>query len=116
MADSWTIPHNGSASHTGSKQTWPVPFTGTYSIKAVGASGGDAGSSSYPGGKGAIMIGTFSLVAGDDLIIMVGKKGESIEYNSYRYSAGGGGGGTFVASGSASTLNDVLIVAGGGGG
>ena len=116
MSSPWTKNPNGSTIQTGSKQYWTVPATGTYSIKAVGATGGDAGSSSYPGGKGAIMIGTFSLVAGDNLTIMVGKKGESINYINNIYSAGGGGGGTFVASGNATTLNDVLIVAGGGGG
>ncbi|VVB78204.1 Concanavalin A-like lectin/glucanases superfamily protein [uncultured archaeon] len=88
-------------------QYWTVPFTGTYIIETVGASGGNGSTTSYPGGRGARMVGTFSLTAGQILKIIVGQVG-----TTSANSAGGGGGGSFVAL----SENTPLIVAGGGGG
>jgi len=88
-----------------------VPCTGDYQIKAVGAAGGydnHAKSSQYRG-RGARMIGTFSLCKGEIIQILVGQEG-GININ-YDYGSGGGGG-TFVVRGS----NTPLIIAGGGGG
>ena len=83
-------------------QYWTVPSTGTYIIEVWGAQGGNGAGT---GGYGARMKGTFQLVAGQQLKIIVGQRGGSD-------SAGGGGGGTFVTN----TANTPLIIAGGGGG
>ncbi len=99
-------------------QTWTVPATGSYKLEVAGARGGKPNSSSgvVPDsyrGKGAIMEGTFDLVKGQQLRIVVGQEGlENIEGN--RANGGGpGGGGSFVWLQGAS---NPLIVAGGGGG
>ena len=87
-----------------------MPYTGDYQIEAVGAAGGyDAGllSAQYRG-RGAKMIGTFSLSKGEIIQILVGQEGG---INNYDFGSGGGGG-TFVVRGS----NTSLIIAGGGGG
>ena len=79
-------------------------------MEAVGAAGGydtHANSSHYRG-RGARMIGTFSLSKDEIIQILVGQEGG---INNYRYGSGGGGG-TFVVRGS----NLSLIIAGGGGG
>ena len=87
-----------------------MPYTGDYRIEAVGAAGG-YGQNSNNGqyrGRGARMIGTFSLSKGEIIRILVGQEGG---VNSASNSAGGGGG-TFVVRGN----NAPLIIAGGGGG
>tara|TARA_R110000823_G_scaffold315168_1_gene445989 strand:- start:562 stop:1431 length:870 start_codon:yes stop_codon:yes gene_type:complete len=86
---------------TSYKQVWVVPADGTYRITAAGASGGG---NSTNAGKGAIMIGTFTLSFGDSLEIGVGQTGSTGSY-------GGGAGSSGIRSGSS-----LLIVAGGGGG
>ncbi|MBX3163864.1 MAG: hypothetical protein KF900_05245, partial [Bacteroidetes bacterium] len=89
-------------------QSWTVPVTGNYGIRAIGASGGTTTSGcTTPGGLGANMYGEFSLTAGQVLQILVGQMGVP----SQNSQDGGGGGGTFVVS-----VNTPLIVAGGGGG
>jgi len=87
-----------------------VPYTGDYRIEAVGAAGGydDRTNSAQYRGRGARMIGTFSLSKGEIIQILVGQEGG---INKISQSAGGGGG-TFVVRGS----NTPLIIAGGGGG
>ena len=95
-------------------QGWTVPSNGTYQIDAYGATGGyaylNATTSISYGGRGARNRGTFTLVRGHVLKILVGQMG----VNNPRNSRGGGGGGaTFVYNQTTSTL---LIVAGGGGG
>jgi len=87
-----------------------VPYTGDYRIEAVGAAGGyDIYSTlGQNQGRGAKMIGTFSLSKGEIIQILVGQEGG---INKVSQSAGGGGG-TFVVRGS----NTPLIIAGGGGG
>ena len=103
-------------------QEWTVPITATYTIVATGATGADGNTGSqttyYRGYKGAKITGTFNLIQGEVIYILVGQRGNVHGYSS---SGGGGGGGTFVVkknSGgiSSTTVNDVLIVAGGGGG
>jgi prepilin-type N-terminal cleavage/methylation domain-containing protein len=89
----------------GSVQTWTVPYSGTYTIEAWGAQGGN--SSSYTGGYGAYVKGDFFLIANDTLSIIVGQQGS---VNGSR--GGGGGGGTFVLTSSGMPL----VIAGGGGG
>jgi len=87
-----------------------VPYTGNYRIEAIGAAGGydaHATSSQYRG-RGARMIGTFSLCKGEIIQILVGHEGGVTNDNS----GSGGGGGTFVVR----ERSTSLIVAGGGGG
>lgn len=102
--------HDGQVTLSNGIQQWTVPYTGDYRIEAVGAAGG-YGKKSNNGqyrGRGAKMVGTFSLSKGEIIRILVGQEG-GINYADY---AAGGGGGTFVVRGS----NTPLIVAGGGGG
>ena len=87
-----------------------MPCTGDYRIEAIGATGGYdtyTNSSQYRG-RGAKIIGTFSLCRGEIIQILVGQEGG---INNHRVGSGGGGG-TFVVRGS----NRPLIIAGGGGG
>jgi hypothetical protein len=89
-------------------QEWSVPTTGTYRIEAIGAAGGaDNGGTS---GKGARIIGDFSLSQGAVLKIIVGQSG-LLDASSSNYSAGGGGG-SFALNASSSPY----VIAGGGGG
>ena len=102
-------------------QEWTVPKTGFYTIVAIGATGANSGPYGgvvLEGFKGAKITGTFNLIKGEVIYILVGQRGEVTGNGS---SGGGGGGGTFVVkknSGgiSSTTADDVLIVAGGGGG
>ena len=95
-------------------QIWSVPVTGRYIIEASGASGANGTDSNQPewriGGLGAKMEGTFALVKGTKLKILIGQEGHRTADFGGR--PGGGGGGTFVT-----LLDDTpLIIAGGGGG
>lgn len=92
---------------TGTIQTYTIPDTGTYLLRAYGAQGGGAN-----GGLGARVSGLFPLTAGDELLILVGQRpvGDT-----------GGGGGTFIALADPGNPGDpahatALLVAGGGGG
>ena len=87
-----------------------MPYTGNYRIEAIGAAGGydQRANSALYRGRGARMIGTFSLSKGEIIQILVGQEGG---INRDLYSSGGGGG-TFVVRGN----NTSLIMAGGGGG
>jgi hypothetical protein len=86
-------------------QEWKVPVTGSYSIIARGASGGNPGT--Y--GRGRVMrTENVTLTKGEILKILVGQQG----IKSERSSNGGGGGGTFVVR----YTQTPIIVAGGGGG
>lgn len=97
---------------TGGIQYWTVPITGTYRIEAAGAAGGsNSCNTNIQPGKGALMIGEFSLTAGTQLKIMVGQRGNNYSGNCGG-GAGGGGGGTFVAT----NTNVAMIVAAGGNG
>lgn len=95
--------------YTGTIQTYTVPV-GVYTleIESVGAGGGQGvAANSGVAGKGARMIGTFNVVPGQVLNILVGQQGFGANY------VGGGGGGTYVWDLASS---DLLIAAGGGGG
>jgi len=85
-------------------QEWTVPATGTYRIEAAGAKGGGS-----IGGNGARMIGTFNLIEGNIIAIVVGQLGLTGTGN---YSAGGGG----VSAAWQKSNTNLLIAAGGGGG
>lgn len=99
-----------SYSYTGSVQSWTVASTGTYAITAVGAQGGHGtiDGSSFVGGLGASMTGSFNLSAGSVYYFVVGGMGSSLADS---YNGGGGGGTFFVGAG-----GNPLLVAGGGGG
>ena len=90
-----------------------MPYTGEYRIEAIGAAGGydkHPNSAQYRG-RGARMIGTFTLSSGEIIQILVGQEGMINNRSLYPF-ASGGGGGTFVVRG----RNTPLIIAGGGGG
>lgn len=84
-----------------------IPKDGYYRLTAKGAKGAD-GKVHY-GGHGAIISGTFSLKAGDVLVILVGTMSTMSVCNT------GGGGGSFIVLNEISQKN-LLIAAGGGGG
>ena len=124
---------DGRRGRFGSIQTFTVPRSTRYLIKAWGARGGthsyDYGDNpgTYYGGKGAFKEGKFRLNKGTVLNIVVGQRGgDSVEVKggqstnktaaqlgvSVEDNAGtGGGGGSFVY-----TTADVLLLAAGGGG
>jgi hypothetical protein len=90
-------------------QLWTVPSSGKYTIKAVGANGGNT-LNGTKGGKG-IDISTIALLnKGEIISILVGQAGLSVNESSKE--AAGGGGGSFVVR----EKNVPIIVAGGGGG
>ena len=82
-------------------QLWTIPETGSYTIQAKGAQGGG------PGGQGAVIQGTFNLVQGEKIRILVGQQGTGTE---------SGGGGSFVVTEAGSANSDIFVIAGGGGG
>ena len=88
-------------------QNWTVPYTGIYTIEAVGAKGGGGG-----GGKGTSMKGNFQLTKGQVIKILVGQRGTKGSGSAGSNNSGGGGGGSFVAA----SNNSLYIVGAGGGG
>jgi hypothetical protein len=97
---------------TGGIQNWTVPSTGTYTIKACGARGGNQTyDTGYAGGKGACIQGDFSLTGGEIVFLLVGQRGENTR-QQVDNAAPGGGGGTFVYTNISATYP--LIAAGGG--
>ena len=97
-------------------QLWTAPTNATYTIAAYGAQGG---STDNVGGKGAKMLGDFSLNQGDVIFILVGQQGLNSDNSNYSYEGrssndgGGGGGGSFVVKGTNHTsvvINDILII------
>ncbi|XP_078381889.1 uncharacterized protein LOC144664619 isoform X9 [Oculina patagonica] len=102
--------HDGQVALSSGIQQWTVPYTGDYRIEAIGAASGydTKTDSALYRGRGAKMIGTFSLSKGEIIEILVGQEGGINKVAS----TAGGGGGTFVVRGS----NTPLIIAGGGGG
>ncbi len=102
---------------TGTIVTYTVPGDGIYDFVAYGAQGGNATAHPgvFTGGLGAEIGGTFTLRAGDILMIGVGATGLNGTLG------GGGGGGSFVVltggpDDVAATLILLLIASGGGGG
>ncbi|KAK3699586.1 hypothetical protein QZH41_014295 [Actinostola sp. cb2023] len=104
--------HEGHVSVHKGVQMWKVPAAGTYSIEAVGASGGydkfSGGTSSKFRGRGARVRGNFKLKKGDILKILIGQEGQSNPTSG----GAGGGGGSFVVR----EDNSPIIIGGGGGG
>ena len=130
---------------TGAVQTYTIPRTGTYLLKAWGAQGGKG---TYDGAKGGDISAKFNFSMGDVLYVYVGGKGEDATTSSGGnggwngggrggnpdggYPGGGGGGGaTHIAASAIGEINsssnpklsayiglvgDLLLVAGGGGG
>jgi gliding motility-associated-like protein len=91
--------------YSGAISTFTVPAGVTkITIDTRGASGGNTGAK--VGGKGARMVGDFTVTPGQVLKVLVGGTGSTGSY------AAGGGGGTFVTDNS----NNPLCIAGGGGG
>lgn len=88
-------------------QLWTVPATGSYTIQAAGAAGGNY--ASYSKGAGNVISTTATLTQGDQINICVGQAGSTGSGSI----AGGGGGGSFVVWAANSTP---IIIAGGGGG
>ena len=91
-------------------QLWTVPDTGSYTITAAGARGGNA--NGKRGGNGRVVQATFSLTKAQVIKIVVGQGGNTIYYSGNPFWGGSGGGGTFVTDNS----NNILLIAGGGGG
>ena len=103
-----TILQNQVVINTQGIQEFTVPFSGLYTVQALGAQGGAV--SSTQGGLGASISGVFSLTAGETLHILVGQMGTSSSSGS------GAGGGTFVTRFPHNTNGSILVIAGGGGG
>jgi hypothetical protein len=110
----WLLDDDQFSMITNGIQLWTVPATGTYRIEAKGAQG--APTEATAGGRGAIIIGDFSLTAGEKIQILVGQTASIGNNRLYRSSAGGGG--TFVVkyTGVTNVVDDILVIAGGGGG
>ena len=86
-------------------QEWKVPTTGSYTIRAAGAAGGNPGTYS----RGIDISTTTTLTQGEIIKILVGQQGVFVPDYGF---PGGGGGGTFVVR----ETKTPIIVAGGGGG
>ena len=130
----WKFTTSGRSGRYGVIQTFTVPRTTLYQIKAWGARGGTHSYNygyrpgTYYGGKGAFIEGMFRLNKGTVLNIVVGQRGgNSVEVKGGRSTSStaaqlglsvednartGGGRGSFVYT----TGNILLLAAGGGGG
>ena len=130
----WKFTTSGRSGRYGVIQTFTVPRTTLYQIKAWGARGGTHSYNygyrpgTYYGGRGASIEGKFRLNKGTVLNIVVGQRGgNSVEVKGGRSTSStaaqlglsvednagtGGGGGSFVYT----TGNILLLAAGGGGG
>lgn len=93
----------------GQAKQYTVPYTGLYSINAMGAQGQSYGS--YTGGYGGSVTGTFWLRKGEVLTYVVGGQ-DGYNGGGSASSFGNGGGMTSVVSNQKGTL----MIAGGGGG
>ncbi len=105
-----------SLGNSGGIQLWTVPKTGNYRFDIAGAKGGDAvgtgawggGTGTLPGGKGRVVYVTCLLTQGQQVKILVGQAGGTMNRNG---AVGAGGGASAVAVG-----NAIVGVGGGGGG
>lgn len=102
----WLLDSNYYSQHTVGIQEWTVPADGNYQIIAEGASG--AGATGTPGAR---VVGTFTLVEGEVIRILVGQTG----VDQYASDCSGGGG-SFVVRSPYNTDASILCIAGGGGG
>jgi hypothetical protein len=110
----WLLDDSQFSMITNGYQLWTVPSSGSYRIIAAGAQGAPTEASA--GGRGAIMAGTFDLIAGEQIQIVVGQTASVANLRRYRSSAGGGGSFVVRYTGVTNTVNDILVIAGGGGG
>ncbi|GAB5387712.1 MAG: hypothetical protein Alpg2KO_06800 [Alphaproteobacteria bacterium] len=96
-------------------QTFVIPATGTYSIEAAGAEGGEPNNpnSGRTAGAGRIIEADFDLTVGTTVSIVVGQRGALNSSGNWANGGGGGGGGSFVFIGGDT---QPLVAAGGGGG
>ena len=84
--------------YTGGLQSWMAPTSGVYRFEIAGAQGGSDGYS--VGGLGATIVGDVTLVAGETVGILAGRRGgigsqgRAVEGVSYY---GGGGGGSYAS-------------------
>ncbi len=95
-------------------QLWTVPKTGTYTIEARGARGGNADTAT--GGLGARIKISTTLVKNNIIKILCGQQGGTASVASiygHPAIAGGGGGGTYIYN---ITTSSIILIAGGGGG
>ena len=111
-----TVAHGSDNTGNGlGMQLWTVPRDGNYIIETWGASGGQS-----PGvglGYGAYVKGTFTLVEGQQLSILVGQQGQAGGHSqNASQSVGSGGGGSFVYARTATGIVAGLLAAAGGGG
>ena len=105
-------------------QTWTVPKTGNYRIKAYGAAGGLSHYELKRGlqGKGAWTQGFFKLTKGTKLLIIVGQQGSGLQGGHTTWGGASGGGATWVLNyddgvkTSWALARNLYCVAGGGGG
>ncbi len=103
----------GDVTSSGGIQAWTVPYTGTYTITAAGAKGGDGGANNP--GKGAVLSGDFDLEAGTTLYVIVGQMGLlSKQTCCWTYGASGGGGASWVYTDPLAAV-PLMAAAGGGG-
>ena len=98
---------NGEVTVTSGIQYWTVPTTGTYTITAIGATGGNESETNVKVGLPAKIIGDFSLTQGEVIKILVGQHG----WKASCRPGWGAGGGTFVTKND----NTILVIAGGAG-
>ena len=67
--------HDGQVTLSNGIQLWTVPHTGEYRIEAIGAPGGRSEDSVIEkGGRGARIIGNFTLTKNEIIRILVGQK------------------------------------------
>jgi len=96
-------------------QEWTVPITGTYQFQLAGGAGGQgtgsrmSGSGNVYRGYGRTLKGTYNLISGDIIRIVIGQAG-GVGSGGWNL---GGGGGTFVYY---KNTNVPLFIAGGAGG
>ena len=89
-------------------QLFTVPFSGNFTITAIGATGGNEGETTVEVAHPAKITGEFNLTQGEVIKILVGQHG----WKASCRPGWGGGGGTFVTKND----NTPLVVAGGCGG
>jgi hypothetical protein len=108
-------------SFTGSVQTFTAPVSGTYTLEAWGAQGGNdpVNPNTSLGGRGGYSKGDVYLNAGTTLYVFVGGQGTGCMNSNWK-STGGGGATDFRLVGGAwndnAGLYSRILVAGGGGG
>ena len=105
----------GDVTSAGGIQAWTVPYTGTYTITAAGAKGGDGGGSQADPGKGATVAGDFSLEAGTTLYVIVGQMGSFSKQPGWQGDGCSGGGGASWVYTDPQATAPLLVAAGGGG-